>query len=97
MSGGEAKRSRPVLEDPTVPLTLTYRGQSFQEHSPTHQMLYERAIRAKVAADPAIADALVHTGDRVLTHIIRGQERDPVLCAIYTRLRFELQAEPRRG
>jgi hypothetical protein len=93
MSGVEAKRSRPTVEQGSAPQpVLSYGGHRFAVRSPLHRHLYERAIRAKVAANPVVADALARTGDRVLTHKVRGRDADPALCAIYTQIRTELHA-----
>jgi len=92
LNGAEAKACRPE----PAPASLGYQGRSFAHRSPEHLALVERAIRAKLAAHPGIADGLAASGDRPIVHEIRGIAQDAALCEILTRIRAELRpAAPR--
>lgn len=91
LSGATAKASRPQ----PAPVSLAYHGRLFTHRSPEHLFVVERAIRAKLAAHPAIANDLAASGNRPIIHEIDGVAQDPALCEILTRIRAELQSTAR--
>jgi predicted NAD-dependent protein-ADP-ribosyltransferase YbiA (DUF1768 family) len=72
-----------------------YRGESFALGSATHVALIKRAIRAKLAAHPAIAAAFVATMPRPIEHDCGHPEPDNTVfpAAVFVRILTELRVE----
>lgn len=93
--GGEADRSGAY-----------WHGQRLAYGSPEHHQLIERAIRARIAQNAGLAQALASTAGKTVVHITGHEPESPntslpavVFCRIITQVRDELltQGKVRAG
>jgi predicted NAD-dependent protein-ADP-ribosyltransferase YbiA (DUF1768 family) len=72
--------------------TITYRGQDITVGTRRHWQLVERACRAEFAQNPEAAEALLATGQRPLTHVVRRDSTTipGVMAAIWMRIGKDL-------
>lgn len=74
--------------------TITYGGQEIVVGTWAHWRLMESACRAKFAQNPKAATALLATGERPLTHVVRRDSATipgVIMAAIWMRIRKELR------
>ena len=73
--------------------TISYGGQDITVGTWPHWQLMERACRAKFTQNPEAAEALLATGGRPLTHVVRRDSTTipgVVMAAIWMRIRKDL-------
>ena len=76
---------------------LLREGQEILVGTWAHWQLMERACRAKFAQNREATDALLSTGDRPLTHVVRRDSRTipgVIMAAIWMRIRKDLRRSP---
>lgn len=91
LSGVEAKKAAGKGPPPA---TFDYRGETVTTGTHAHWALMERACAAKFTQDDRARQALLDTGDRPLTHIVRGDSRTipgVIMAAIWMRIRAQLR------
>ena len=74
--------------------TVSYGGQEIVVGTWAHWQLMKRACRAKFTQNPEAAAALLATGGRPLTHVVRRDSTTipgVVMAAIWTRIRKDLR------
>jgi len=90
----EGARARAEGEKQGYGPAVTYNEQEIMVGTWAHWQLMERACRAKFAQNPEAAHALLATGDRLLTHVVRHESTTipgVIMAAIWTRIRKELR------
>lgn len=92
LAGTEAKKAAGK-----VPLAATfeYMGETVRTGTYAHWALMERACTAKFEQDMRARDALLATGNRPLTHIVRGDSRTipgVIMAAIWMRVRKRISS-----
>jgi predicted NAD-dependent protein-ADP-ribosyltransferase YbiA (DUF1768 family) len=90
----EGPRARAEGDKQGYGTTVTYGGQEIPVGTWAHWQLMENACRAKFAQDEEAAAALLATGDRPLTHVVRRDSKTMpgvVMAAIWMRIRKELK------
>lgn len=93
LSGGEAKGRGDLLGRPQV---FDYGGTTIVSGSPEHWALMRRACESKFAQHEGARTALLHTGQRWLTHRTRKDSRTipgAIMADIWMRIRSRLQDE----
>ncbi len=93
MSGSQAKRS---ASKGAQAATFDYLGQTIRTGTHDHWALMESACIAKFAQDARARRALLATGDRPLTHEVRGDSKTipgVIMAAIWMRIRKRISAE----
>jgi predicted NAD-dependent protein-ADP-ribosyltransferase YbiA (DUF1768 family) len=76
--------------------TFEYKGETIATGTHAHWALMERACTAKFEQDSRARRALLATGNRPLTHIVRGDSRTipgVIMAAIWMRIRKRIQGE----
>jgi predicted NAD-dependent protein-ADP-ribosyltransferase YbiA (DUF1768 family) len=89
----EGPRARAKGEKQGYGATVSYGGQDITVGTWRHWQLIERACRAKFAQNPEAAAALLATGQRPLTHVVRRDSTTipgVIMAAIWTRIRKDL-------
>ena len=90
----EGPRARAEGDKQGYGTTVTYGGEEIPIGTWAHWQLMEKACRAKFAQNPEAAAALLATGDRPLTHVMRRDSRTipgVIMAAIWIRIRKELR------
>jgi predicted NAD-dependent protein-ADP-ribosyltransferase YbiA (DUF1768 family) len=90
----EGTRARAEGEKQGYGQTVSYEGQEILVGTWAHWQLMERACRAKFAQNREATDALLSTGDRPLTHVVRRDSRTipgVIMAAIWMRIRKDLR------
>ena len=93
LSGTNAKKA--AGKRPPSP-TFDYRGETIITGTHAHWALMERACAAKFTQDHRARRALLDTGNRPLTHIVRGDSRTipgVIMAAIWMRIRMQLRGD----
>lgn len=73
---------------------ITYDGRSIPVGTWAHWQLMERAVRAKFAGNPQARAALLATGNRPLTHIVRSDSKaipGVIMADIWMRVRAQIR------
>jgi predicted NAD-dependent protein-ADP-ribosyltransferase YbiA (DUF1768 family) len=90
----EGPRARAEGDKQGYGSTVTYSGQEIAVGTWAHWQLMEKACRAKFAQNPEAAAALLATGNRPLTHVVRHDSKalpGVIMAAIWMRIRKELR------
>jgi predicted NAD-dependent protein-ADP-ribosyltransferase YbiA (DUF1768 family) len=90
----EGPRARVEGDKQGYGQTVAYGGQEIPVGTWAHWQLMERACRAKFAQNPDVAAALLATGNRPLTHVVRRDSRTipgVIMAAIWMRIRKDLR------
>lgn len=98
--GFDAKQVSKLI--PSAGQIFVYEGNMYRVGSEAHHILLERALRAKVAQNASVRDALITTGKRPFRHMLKNRQGtwrsgdSPALPAItfekmWERIRQELQ------
>jgi predicted NAD-dependent protein-ADP-ribosyltransferase YbiA (DUF1768 family) len=90
----EGARARAEGEKQGYGPTVSYGGQEIVTGTWAHWQLMEKACRAKFAQNPEAADALLATGCRLLTHLVRRDSKTipgVIMAAIWMRIRKDLR------
>lgn len=92
LSGTTAKKA---AGNPTLSATFVYLGQTVRTGTYEHWELMQRACEAKFSQNERARRALLATGNRPLTHIVRGDSRTipgVIMASIWMRIRREIQS-----
>lgn len=92
LSGTEAKKAAGKMPPPE---NIDYGGETIRTGTHAHWALMERACTAKFDQDARARAALLATGTRPLTHIVRQDSRTipgVIMASIWMRTRQRLQA-----
>lgn len=90
LSGVEAKKAAGKAP---LAATFDYMSQTIRTGTHEHWALMERACEAKFTQDTRARTALLSTGNRPLTHIVRGDSRTipgVIMASIWMRIRRQL-------
>jgi len=90
----DAPRARDEGDRKGYGATVSYGGQEIAVGTWAHWQLMERACRAKFEQNAQAREALLSTGRRPLTHILRGDSRSipgVVMADIWMRIREDLR------
>jgi len=93
----EGPRARAEGDKQGYGATVSYGGQEVAVGTWAHWQLMERACRAKFAQNAEAAAALLSTGDRPLTHIVRRDSKSipgVIMADIWMRIRADLRRSP---
>ena len=93
LSGTDAKKA---VGRGAAPPTFNYRGEIITTGTFAHWLLMERACLAKFTQNTVARAALLATGNRPLTHIVRGDSRaipGVIMAAIWMRIREQMVSE----
>lgn len=97
LSGSDAKKA--AGRGP-APASIDYLGETITTGTHAHWQLMERACTAKFAQNEEARVALLATGNRPLTHVVRRDSRTipgVVMAEIWMRIRKKLQEERLTG
>jgi predicted NAD-dependent protein-ADP-ribosyltransferase YbiA (DUF1768 family) len=89
----DGARARAEGEKQGYGPTISYGGQDIAVGTWPHWRLMERACRAKFTQNPQAAEALLATGERPLTHVVRRDSTTipgVIMAAIWMRIRKDL-------
>lgn len=95
LHGQAAKSAANGIESPR---SVRYRGSTFRYGTPDHWALMQRACEAKFTQNLAARTALLATGERPLTHVMRRDSRSIpgiVMSDIWMKLRQKLRRDDR--
>jgi predicted NAD-dependent protein-ADP-ribosyltransferase YbiA (DUF1768 family) len=93
LSGTEAKKA--AGKAPSLP-SIVYGGETIATGTHAHWALMERACTAKFDQHHGARAALLATGNRPLTHVVRGDSRTipgVIMAAIWMRIRARIRGD----